>query len=171
MMLKAVIFDFGHTIMDESKGQETPLESRPVCLMPGLFSTLPHITFRMGIWANTRVSNAQDVRRWLKRAGINQYFEWVITSVDAGARKPDRAFFSYALKKCKLQKEEALFIGNQLNTDVLGANGYGIRCVWLSGRAYRSLDDTVDDASIRSQVRPTHVIRLLEELPELLRRF
>jgi beta-phosphoglucomutase-like phosphatase (HAD superfamily) len=123
-VLKAVIFDFGHTIMDELKGEETPLDSRPVCVMPSLYNTLPHITFSMGIWANTRVSDAHDVRRWLRRARILDYFEWVITSVDAGARKPSREFFSYALKKCRLKKEEVLFVGNQLNTDIRGANDY-----------------------------------------------
>jgi putative hydrolase of the HAD superfamily len=88
--------------------------------------------------------------------------------VDAGARKPDRRFFSCALRKCKLKKEEVLFVGNQLNTDIRGANDYGIRCVWLFSRAYRSPDDTPSDALILSQVRPTHVIRSLKQLPALL---
>jgi FMN phosphatase YigB (HAD superfamily) len=167
-MLKAVIFDFGHTIMDELKGREIPLASRPVCLMPGLPDILPHIAYKMGIWANTKVSRGHDIRLWLRRARINDYFEWVITSVDAGGRKPGRRFFSYALKKCKLKKEEVLFVGNQLNTDIRGAKDYGIRCVWLSGRAYRSPDDTSNDALILSQARPTHVIRSLKQLPALL---
>ena len=130
-MLSAVMFDFGNTIMHELKGGEIPLDSRPVCLMPGLQEILPHIAFRMGIWANTKVAREYDIRVWLRRARINDHFEWVITSVDAGARKPDRRFFSYALKKCNLKKEEVLFVGNQLNTDIRGANDYGIRCVWL----------------------------------------
>jgi FMN phosphatase YigB (HAD superfamily) len=167
-MLSAVMFDFGHTIMDELKGGEIPLASRPVCLMPGLPEILPHIAFRMGIWANTKVAREYDIRVWLRRARINDHFEWVITSVDAGARKPDRRFFSYALKKCKLKKEEVLFVGNQLNTDIRGANDYGIRCVWLSGHAYRSADDTPNEALILSQARPTHVIRSLKQLPALL---
>jgi phosphoglycolate phosphatase-like HAD superfamily hydrolase len=147
-MLRAVMFDFGHTIMDELKGGEIPLASRPVCLMPGLPEILPHIAFRMGIWANTKVAREYDIRVWLTRARINDHFGWVITSVDAGARKPDRRFFSYALKKCKLKKEEVLFVDNQLNTDIRGANDYGIRCVWLSGHAYRSADDTPNEALV-----------------------
>jgi FMN phosphatase YigB (HAD superfamily) len=162
-MLKAVIFDFGHTIMNELKAAETPIASRPIFLMPGLPDILPRISLTMGIWANTRIDTERDIRLWLRRAGINRHFEWVITSVDAGARKPDRRFFSYALRKCKLKKDEILFVGNQLNTDIKGANDYGINCVWLSGRAYRSPDDTIS-----SQARPTHVIRSLKQLPALL---
>jgi putative hydrolase of the HAD superfamily len=169
-MFKAVMFDFGHTIMDELKGREIPLASRPVWLMPGIPDILPHIRFKMGIWANTKVAREHDVRLWLKRARINDYFEWVITSVDAGARKPSRRFFSYALKKCKLKKDEVIFIGNQLNTDIRGANDYGIKCVWLSDRVYRSPDDKPNDALIVSQARPTHAIKSLKQLPVLLKR-
>ena len=163
-MLRAVMFDFGHTIMNEVRGREIPLRSRPVCLMPGLPNILPSIALKMGIWANTKVAREKDIRLWLRRAGISDYFTWVVTSVDAGARKPHRRFFSYALRKCKLGKDEVLFVGNQLNSDIRGANNYGIRSVWLSGRAYRSPDETL---TLR-QVRPTYVIKSLEELPNLL---
>jgi FMN phosphatase YigB (HAD superfamily) len=162
-MLKAVMFDFGHTIMNELKGGNAPLASRPVFLMPGLPDILPRISLRMGIGANTKVARERDVRRWLKRAAIDNYFEWVVTSVDAGARKPDCKFFSFALRKCKLKKDEVLFVGNQRNTDIQGANYSGISCVWLSGRAYRSPDDTAS-----SRARPTYAIRSLKQLPALL---
>jgi ribonucleotide monophosphatase NagD (HAD superfamily) len=61
-----------------------------------------------------------------------------------------------------------IFIGNQLNTDIRGANRYGIKCVWLSGRAHRSPDDTPNDPIVLSQARPTHVIQSLDQLPALL---
>ena len=61
------MFDFGHTIMDELKGGDTPFASRPVFLMPGLPEILPHIALRMGIWANTKVTGAHDVRLWLSK--------------------------------------------------------------------------------------------------------
>ena len=157
------MFDFGHTIIDELTERHIPLASRPVHLMPGLPGILPHIKFKMGIWANTTAAaKEQDIRVWLRRAGINEWFEWITTSEDAGARKPSRRFFTYALQKCKLRKDEIIFVGNQLNTDIQGANDYGIECVWLSGAAYRSPDDSP------SQARPTHVIRSLKQLPGLL---
>lgn len=115
------MFDFGHTIMDELKGGNAPIASRRIVMMPGLPEILPQIAFRKGVWANTKVAGERDVRLWLRRAKIEDYFEWVVTSVDAGARKPDGRFFSYALKKCGLKKEEVLFVGNQLNTDIRGS--------------------------------------------------
>ena len=162
-MLKAVMFDFGHTIMDELKDRHIPLASRSVYLMPGLYEILPLIKYKMGIWANTtEVAGEQEIRIWLRKAGIDKYFKWIATSGDAKARKPDRGFFSHALKMCNLKRDEIIFVGNQLNTDIQGANDYGIECIWVSGTAYRSPDDGP------SKAQPTYAIRTLEQLPALL---
>ena len=47
-MIKAMIFDFGHTIMDEIRYREEPLRSRPVRMMPGVMETLTQITLSKG---------------------------------------------------------------------------------------------------------------------------
>ena len=161
------MFDFGHTIIDELKERQVPLVSRSVDLMPGLPEILPQIKFKMGIWANAQAGE-QEVRIWLRRAGISQYFEWITTSEDAGARKPSQNFFSYALKKCALNKEEIIFVGNQLNTDIRGAKDNGIQCIWLSGYAYRSPDDFRIDDIAANQIEPDYTIEFLSELPALL---
>ncbi len=166
-MLKAVMLDYGHTIIDELKDRHIPLASRTVQLMPGLLGILPQIRFKMGIWANADVGE-QGLRIWLRRAGISEYFEWITTSEEAGARKPSPDFFSYALKGCSLKKEEIVFVGNQLNTDIRGAKDYGIRCVWLSGHAYRSPDDFPMGDISTSQIEPDYKIDSLTELPALL---
>jgi FMN phosphatase YigB (HAD superfamily) len=118
----------------------------------------------MGIWANTRRVRERGVREWLKRAGINHHFAWVITSVDAGCRKPNREFFDYALRKSGLEKESVLFVGNQLNTDIKGALEYGLKHVWLSGKLYRSADETMT----AREMQPMYIIPSLWELPDLL---
>jgi putative hydrolase of the HAD superfamily len=166
-MLKAVMFDFGNTIVDELEERRIPLASRSVGLMPGLPGILHQIKFKMGIWANAEAGE-KDVRIWLRRAGISKYFQWITTSQDAGARKPSFRFFSYALKKCMLKKEEIIFVGNQLNTDIRGAKDYGIQCVWLSGLAYRSPDDFPIDDIAASPIKPDYKIESLRELPALL---
>jgi len=165
-MLEAVIFDFGQTIMDELQNREVPLRRRPITLMPGVEDVLPRIPARMGIWANTRKAREAGLRRWLMRAGINKYFACVVTSVEAGFRKPDARFFAYALARCGLRKDEILFVGNQLNTDIKGASSFGIASVWLSGARFRS----PDDIGTVTGVKPAYTIGGLEELPDLVRR-
>jgi len=160
--ISAIAFDLGHTLMDELQDAGTPIESRRVHLMPGVADVLPPLPLPLALWANTRLAREAEVRTWLDRAGLNSLFQWVITSVDAGARKPAPEFFGHALRVCDLAKDDVLFVGNQLNTDVAGAEAFGIRTVWLSAPAYRSPDDAPCDA------RPTYTIDTLHALPALV---
>lgn len=164
MPLKAVAFDWGHTVMNESRDGDVPLEVRPIHLMPGVSEVLPHLTLPLALWANSRIAREREVRAWLTRAGLGRVFRWVITSVDAGARKPTPQFFEYALAQSGLAREDVIFVGNQLNTDIAGGQAFGIPTVWLSGSDHRSADDTPCDAS------PTYTIRTLYDLPMLLHR-
>lgn len=164
-MLKAVVFDFGHTLMDEVRNADVSLGLHPAYLMPCVRRILPRIPLPMGVWANTTTAREHEVRRWLSRAGIGDYFDWVVTSVDAGHRKPDRRFFACALRECGFKPHEVLFVGNQRNTDIRGARDYGIPCVWIVGRAHRSPDDAENHPA-----RPNYVIQSLSELPGLARK-
>jgi FMN phosphatase YigB (HAD superfamily) len=166
MAIRAVAFDFGHTLIDEQRDGTISLESRPIHLMPGVFEILPRIPIPLAVWANTRTATGADLRRFLDRAGIGQFFAWVITSVDAGFRKPAPEFFDFALSKCGLSRDEVVFVGNQLNTDIAGGQEFGIRTVWLCGSAYHSRDETLSP----QVVRPTHTIHTLRQLPSLLQR-
>jgi len=164
MLLTAIAFDWGHTLMDERRDQHIPLDTRPVHLMPGVADVLPQLTLPLALWANTRVARETAVRGWLDRAGLGPLFNWVITSVDAAARKPAPEFFEYALTRCELTKDDVVFVGNQLNSDIAGGEAFGIRTVWLCGSAYRSLDDDPCSAGA------TYTIDTLYSLPALVQR-
>ncbi len=162
MPLRAIAFDWGHTLMDERFDAHLPLDVRPVHLMPGVARVLPRLWLPLAVWANTRDSGAEGVRKWLRRASLDRFFDWVITSVEAGARKPSAEFFRHALAQCGVANDEVLFVGNQLNTDIAGAAASGIRSVWLSGAVYRSVDDGPSAAT------PTYAIKSLDELVPLV---
>ena len=161
-MIKVLIFDLGHTILDEERDREIDILVRPAFPMPGVTEVIPRISLPMGIWANTTAATADDVKQWLRRASLDQYFSYVVTSTDIGYRKPDRRFFTRALAECGCIANEVLFVGNQLNSDIAGANACGIPSVLLTGPAYRSGDDG------EAIAEPTHNIKSLNELPDLL---
>lgn len=57
-----------------------------------------------------------------------------------GRFKPSRAMYRLALIKFKRKAEEAIMIGDQLITDVLGANRSGIEAIWvrrLEGKEFK----------------------------------
>jgi putative hydrolase of the HAD superfamily len=162
-MLKAVIFDFGHTIKREDPCGDPYLKDSPIDLMPGAREAIETIRLPKGIWANTRVATASDIRNWLVRANLDRHISWVAASFELGVRKPQREFFTQALAACGLQATDIVFVGNQLDTDIFGANRAGIRCVYLAGASYRSLDEVVS-----GDAKPTFTIETLFDLPDLV---
>ena len=58
--------------------------------------------------------------------GLEQYFDYVVTSEEAGFDKPNKAPFRLALKKLNLHAEECWMIGDNLISDILGGNNFGL---------------------------------------------
>jgi len=68
----------------------------------------------------------------ITRTGIGQFFRHIIVSEDAGAQKPDKRIFDYALKKTGAKKEESVLIGDDPKTDILGAQLAAMDQIWLA---------------------------------------
>jgi putative hydrolase of the HAD superfamily len=62
----------------------------------------------------------------LAACGLRDYFDTIILSEDAGVNKPSPLFFDFALEMTGAEREATLMIGDNLNTDVLGALNAGI---------------------------------------------
>jgi len=66
----------------------------------------------------------QDIK--IKTAGLGMYFDKIITSEEAGEKKPSPEIFNYSLKKAGAKPEESLMIGDDYNVDIIGAKNAGI---------------------------------------------
>jgi len=130
--------------------------------MPGVAEIPPGIRIPLVVWANIRTTTGADVQHFLDRAGIGPFFLWIVTSVDAGFRKPAPQFF--ALRACGLARDDVRFVGKQLNTDIAGGQEDGIRTVWISGSAHQSADEMLSP----QEDHPAHTIPILRQLPSLL---
>ena len=62
----------------------------------------------------------------LAACGMRDYFDTIILSENAGVNKPSPAFFDYALRQSGASRETTLMIGDNLQTDILGALNAGI---------------------------------------------
>lgn len=85
------------------------------------------------------------------------YFEQIVISGAFGKGKPDVAIFEHVLELVQKEKEEVIMVGDNLNTDILGALQTGITSIWINRK------DTKP-----GQVQPDHEINALMDLVPLL---
>ena len=65
----------------------------------------------------------------LDRQGIGERVDVIVLSSEVGKRKPHPAIFERALRELDVLSSEALFVGDRLDADVLGASRVGIKTV------------------------------------------
>lgn len=95
-------------------------------------------------------------RSRLEHAGILHYFEDTYISMDIGYDKPDVRFYEEALRRCGLQPQDVLMVGDSMTTDIVGAQQAGLDTCWFN--KYNEQ---------RQEALPTYVIRHLAELKSL----
>lgn len=72
-------------------------------------------------------------RRRLASSAISQYIEEMIVSEEIGAAKPAREFFEATFAKLgNPPRDSALMIGDNWNSDILGAINYGVDACWYN---------------------------------------
>ncbi|WP_341356436.1 HAD family hydrolase [Rossellomorea sp. y25] len=89
------------------------------------------------------------------------YFEEIIISGNIGKGKPDSAMFLHALERLKLQKDEVIMVGDNLNTDILGASRLGIKTVWIN-RGQKTVQDLVPDYEIKELYEVLEIVNNME---------
>ena len=62
----------------------------------------------------------------LDACSLHDYFNTIILSEDAGVNKPSKDYFDYALKVSGANRETTLMIGDNLQSDILGALNAGL---------------------------------------------
>ena len=78
------------------------------------------------------ISNVdQDITSLLDNLGLTALLQVVVTSQDAGFNKPSPEIFQEAVKKAGVQANEALYVGDQYQIDVVGANKVGMKGILI----------------------------------------
>ncbi len=79
------------------------------------------------------LSNAQRMftECEMKMLGIYECFDGIIYSSDQGVKKPSFYFYDALFKRYGLEKEESVMIGNEYQADIYGADGYGIKSMYI----------------------------------------
>lgn len=93
----------------------------------------------------------------MDNSGLTSFFDKIILSEDAGANKPSKDIFDYALSITSANREEVLMIGDSWEADIVGAHQSNIHQVWYNPHRLCPSDFT-----------PTYEISNLKELQNIL---
>jgi putative hydrolase of the HAD superfamily len=94
-------------------------------VLPFLESVHGHLV--VGVLANQE----RAVIDALRRDGVGDYIDvWGVSAV-VGHEKPSPEFFAWALAEAGVAAEEAVHVGNRLDTDVRPAKRLGLGTVWV----------------------------------------
>ena len=93
----------------------------------------------------------------LEKLGLIELVDFLVTSEEAGAEKPDARLFALCAEKAHCPASDCVYVGDSLESDILGALRSGMRAVWFCPQP-------------RTEAAPTGVpcAAGLTELPALL---
>jgi len=64
--------------------------------------------------------------------GVGHLFDFVISSEKAGVAKPHADIFHQALKLANVAKHEAVYVGDDPERDIVGAQQAGMKAIWFN---------------------------------------
>lgn len=107
-------------------------------------------TYRVGL-----LTNGPSDMQWpkIERLEIASLFDTIVVAGDVGIHKPDGRVFEILLELLKVTAQEAVYVGNSMPIDIVGAKGVGMQAVWVNGRdahAPAEAPTAVPDAELAS---------------------
>lgn len=142
MTIKYIFFDWGNTLGKKGARKNNMWKTnkdiqilRLYYLKYGAIDVLEHLYqkgYKLGIITNSRMNSYENLN-FLEALGISHYFSYVKSSKDPNICKkgcPD--IFLGALRFCKIQPWEAIFVGDNYRKDILGSNKVGMKSVYIN---------------------------------------
>ena len=132
---RCIIFDWGNTLMRNVPAYEGPRASWPEA------ETIPHARevlaqlcseWMLALGTNAANSDETEIRTALDLGGLGEFFDKIYSHQSVGYPKPSPEFFAFIAQDLGLENSALVMVGDDFNTDVLGANRAGIRGIWLN---------------------------------------
>ena len=114
-----------------------------VDVLPTL-KTLKERNFILGMITNL----SREMNPICRELGMDPYLDFVVTSGEVGADKPEPAIFLASLERAGVNASQAIHVGDQYKLDVVGARGVGINPILID--RYDLYPEVSDCPRIRS---------------------
>lgn len=125
-------------------------------LFPGVTSALQALNtqYQLGVITN---GNAEIHR--VKEIG--HFFAFAHSSAAAGVAKPNPLIFQQALSMADVSAEEMVYVGDDPEKDIIGANHVGLRTIWFNP-AHREWSAAVKPDAVMTNFR--EIVTLVQSL-------
>jgi putative hydrolase of the HAD superfamily len=131
---------FGHAVEPEDARVEQAVKAyfdpfiQSCQLIPDTAEMLERLAgrYRLGLVSNFTYPPA--VEQILARVGLERFFDEILISGRLGIRKPHPAVFAELTRRLDLAPAEIVFVGDELQADIVGAQKAGMRTVWMTYR-------------------------------------
>jgi putative hydrolase of the HAD superfamily len=99
-------------------------------LFPDVLPCLDRLaSHRLGLISNARTA---EQRKKLRKLGLDNRFEHLLTAEECGCAKPDRQIFERACQQLGARPVDAVHVGDDYEIDACGARNAGLRGIWLN---------------------------------------
>jgi putative hydrolase of the HAD superfamily len=140
------------TAISEHYTEKSPYQT---ALFPDAIETLEYLSpkYQMHLITNG-FEEIQEVK--IRRSGLEKYFTHIFISERVGHQKPDQRIFLHAMMEAGASVSESLMIGDNMQTDIIGARSVGMDQVFFNPNSTKTKD------------KATYEIAELKELRKLL---
>lgn len=134
MRFKAIIFDWGDTVMRDYNLPGPMSEWEKADWVPGLQDQLRRIKgeYTLAIATSAAHSGSEEMIKALQRVGADKFFDRFFTSRDLGVAKPDPEFFAAITDKLGYSEKDCLAVGNLYEKDITPAKEAGLSTIFFN---------------------------------------
>ena len=85
------------------------------------------------------ITNGFAEVQWIKveHSGLKPFFEHIIISEEVSTQKPDKEIFEIAMQRAKTFADECVMVGDNYNTDIVGARNAGLDQIYFNPKRNR----------------------------------
>ncbi|MBK5259577.1 MAG: HAD family hydrolase [Thermoanaerobaculia bacterium] len=141
----------------------------PPATVSGALETLAALHtrgFRLGLISNTGRTPGYALRKVLDEAGLGRYIEVMVFSNEHGACKPLPSIFEELRRGLDVAYAEVVFVGDNLNIDVYGAQRCGMRAIHFAPPVRGTAVAPPVDRGF--EVIPDAVVTRLDQIPSVI---
>jgi len=107
-----------------------------------------HGKYKLGIVSNFAIPECVD--KLLEKHRLDKLFDVVVVSGAVNKRKPSPEIFQKALETLGVSAENAVFVGDTADADVIGAKAVGMKTIFIERRVQKEAEQACPNQTIKS---------------------